>query len=64
MPEHWLAVAEVATNLGGNPDTIYRWIVRSGMAALNAGSLRQLIVNPVNARWSRQQGWRRNQVTV
>lgn len=30
MPERWLSVDEIAAHLGGNPDTIYKWITRKG----------------------------------
>ncbi len=37
--KQWILVAEVETHLGVNPDTVYKWIVRSGMPGHKIGRL-------------------------
>jgi excisionase family DNA binding protein len=35
----WLSVAEIATHLGVNPETVYDWIASRGMPAHRLGRL-------------------------
>ena len=49
MPERWLSVAEIATHLGVNPDTIYKWITRKGMPAHKVGRLWKFLATEVDA---------------
>ncbi len=37
MPERWPSVAESVAHLGGNPDSIYKWITRKSMHAHQIG---------------------------
>ena len=47
MPERWLSVDEIAAHLGGNPDTIYKWITRKGMFAPKVGKLWKFMASEV-----------------
>ena len=47
MPERWLSVDEIATHLGVNPDTIYKWITRKSMPAFELGWLWKFLVSEV-----------------
>ncbi len=56
MQESWLSVDEITAHLGANPDTIHKWIARTGMAGFvlangsmsstqsSEGEIRQAIV--------------------
>ena len=48
MPERWLAVGEIATHLGVNPDTIYKWIIRKSMPAHKVGRLWKFLASEVD----------------
>ena len=48
MKERWLSVEQIATHLGVNPDTIYKWITRKGMPAHKVGKLWKFMVSEVN----------------
>ena len=39
MDDRWLSVAEIATYLGIQKDTVYKWIARTGMPAHKVGRL-------------------------
>jgi excisionase family DNA binding protein len=52
MNERWLAVAEIAAQLGVNPDTIYKWIDRKGMPGHKVGRLWKFMISEVDA-WVR-----------
>ena len=43
MPERWLAGDEIATHLGVNPDTIYKWITRKSLPMHKLGPLRKFL---------------------
>jgi excisionase family DNA binding protein len=48
MPERWLSVDEIATHLGVNPDTIYKWITRKSMPAHKLGRLWKFLASEVD----------------
>ena len=48
MHERWLSVAEIATHLGVNPDTIYKWITRKKMPAHKLGRLWKFLASEVD----------------
>lgn len=52
MPERWLSVGEIATHLGVNPDTIYKWITRKSMPAHKVGRLWKFSASDVD-QWVR-----------
>ena len=52
MNERWLSVEEIATHLGVNPDTIYKWIERKKMPAHKVGRLWKFQATEVDA-WIR-----------
>lgn len=39
MEERWLSVNEIATYLGVNRETVYKWIARKGLPAQKVGRL-------------------------
>jgi excisionase family DNA binding protein len=50
MKERWLSVEEIATHLGVNPDTIYKWITRKSMPAHKLGRLWKFLASEVDQR--------------
>jgi excisionase family DNA binding protein len=48
MLERWLSVEEIATHLGVNPDTIYKWIDRKKMPAHKVGRLWKFLASEVD----------------
>jgi excisionase family DNA binding protein len=48
MAERWLSVDEIATHLGVNPDTIYKWITRKSMPAHKLGRLWKFLASEVD----------------
>ena len=46
--ERWLSVEEIATHLGVNRDTIYKWIERKQMPAHKLGKLWKFKVSEVD----------------
>lgn len=55
MDDRWLSVAEIATYLGIQKDTVYKWIARKGMPAHKVGRLRKFRRNEVDE-WVRSGG--------
>jgi excisionase family DNA binding protein len=49
MQERWLSVEEIATHLGLNRDTIYKWLVRKRMPAHKVGRLWKFFASEVDA---------------
>jgi len=49
MRERWLSVGEIATHLGVNPDTIYKWIDRKKLPAHKLGRLWKFLASEVDA---------------
>lgn len=49
MQERWLSVGEIATHLGVNPDTIYKWIDRKKLPAHKLGRLWKFLASEVDA---------------
>lgn len=52
MKERWLSVIEIATHLGVNPDTIYKWIERKKLPAHKVGRLWKFMASEVDT-WVR-----------
>jgi hypothetical protein len=50
MPERWLSVDEISSNLGVNLDTIYEWITRSRLPAPKPKCLLPFL--PLDAGWN------------
>lgn len=48
MNERWLSVAEIASHLGVNPDTIYKWIERKQLPAHKVGRLWKFMATEVD----------------
>jgi excisionase family DNA binding protein len=48
MTERWLSVEEIATHLGVNPDTIYKWISRKGMPSHKVGKLWKFLASEID----------------
>ena len=48
MKERWLSVAEIASHLGVNPDTIYKWIERKQLPAHKVGRLWKFMARVVD----------------
>lgn len=48
MPERWPSVAESVAHLGGNPDSIYKWITRKSMRAHKLGRLWKFLASEVD----------------
>jgi excisionase family DNA binding protein len=48
MAERWLSVDEIATHLGVNPDTIYKWMTRKSMPAHKVGRLWKFLASEVD----------------
>ena len=46
--ERWFSVEEIAAHLGGNPDTIYKWITRKRMPAHKVGRLWKFLTSEVD----------------
>jgi len=53
--EHWVSVEEVATHLGVNKDTVYRWVVKKGLPAHRVGRLFRFKLSEVDE-WVRTGG--------
>jgi len=49
MQERWLSVGEIATHLGVNPDTIYKWVERKKLPAHKLGRLWKFLASEVDA---------------
>lgn len=47
MAERWLSVDAIAAHLGGNPNTIYKWITRKGGPAHKLGRLWKVLASEV-----------------
>jgi excisionase family DNA binding protein len=48
MKERWLSVEQIATHLGVNPGTIYKWIGRKKMPAHKVGRLWKFLASEVD----------------
>lgn len=48
MKERWLSVGQIATHLGVNPGTIYKWIGRKKMPAHKVGRLWKFLASEVD----------------
>jgi excisionase family DNA binding protein len=48
MKERWLSVQQIATHLGVNPDTIYKWIERNNLPAHKVGRLWKFLASEVD----------------
>lgn len=53
MEDRWLSVEEIATYLGINQDTVYKWITRKQLPAHKVGRLWRFRREEVDA-WVRQ----------
>lgn len=51
--ERWLSVDEIATHMGVNPDTVYKWIERRRLPAHKMGRLWKFKASEVDE-WVRQ----------
>jgi excisionase family DNA binding protein len=51
--ERWLSVDEIATHLGVNPDTVYKWIEKKQMPAHRVGRLWKFKASEVDT-WIRE----------
>lgn len=48
MPERWLSVDKITAHIGGNPDTIHKWITRKSMPAHKIGRLWKFLASDVD----------------
>lgn len=53
--ERWVSVEEVATHLGVNKDSVYRWIESKGLPAHRVGRLFRFKLSEIDE-WVRQGG--------
>lgn len=54
-PERWVGVEEVATHLGVNRDSVYRWVEKKGLPAHRVGRLFRFKLSEVDE-WVRAGG--------
>ena len=55
IEERWVSVEEVATHLGVNKDSVYRWIERKGLPAHRVGRLFRFKLSEIDE-WVRAAG--------
>jgi excisionase family DNA binding protein len=48
MNERWLSVEEIATHLGVNRDSIYKWLTRKSLPAHKVGRLWKFLASEVD----------------